>query len=25
MVAEAPKEEHDYPPMGGGGMVGIDM
>ena len=26
MVAEAPKEEHDHPPMGGGGgMGGMDM
>ena len=23
MVAEAPKEEHDHPPMGGGGMGGM--
>jgi chaperonin GroEL len=23
MVAEAPKEEHDHPPMGGGGMGGL--
>jgi chaperonin GroEL len=25
MVAEAPKEEHDHPPMPGGGMGGMDM
>ena len=25
MVAEAPKEESDHPPMGGGGMGGMDM
>jgi len=25
MVGEAPKEEHDHPPMGGGGMGGMDM
>jgi len=24
-VAEAPKEEHDHPPMPGGGMGGLDM
>jgi chaperonin GroEL len=25
MVAEAPKKEHDHPPMPGGGMGGMDM
>jgi chaperonin GroEL len=25
MVAEAPKDEHDHPPMPGGGMGGMDM
>jgi len=25
MVAEAPKEEHEHPPMPGGGMGGMDM
>jgi chaperonin GroEL len=25
MIAEAPKKEHDHPPMPGGGMGGMDM
>ena len=25
IVADAPKEEHDHPPMGGGGMCGMGM